>query len=161
MWNLRRIMELQALTQSTTCQDMMLPPGWVCVQGMSFEYWLVEIVLLSRGDGFMVAGQGKGWCAEGDVVLRHSYKPESCGKLYYACPKSKRTMIDIEQFSFGGENLFLRLSYAEIDEITDYFLLEADADLEKALTESENAQDIEKLKKMIDQAEYMNRRKCF
>nr|GEU64130.1 hypothetical protein [Tanacetum cinerariifolium] len=28
-------------------------------------------------------------CAEGDVVLRQSYKPESCGKLYYACPKSK------------------------------------------------------------------------
>ncbi|GJT10056.1 hypothetical protein Tco_0857098 [Tanacetum coccineum] len=29
-------------------------------------------------------------CAEGDVVLRQSYKPESCGKLYYACPKSKK-----------------------------------------------------------------------
>ncbi|GJW73484.1 hypothetical protein Tco_0132854 [Tanacetum coccineum] len=28
-------------------------------------------------------------CAEGDVLLRQSYKPESCGKLYYACPKSK------------------------------------------------------------------------
>nr|GEY34240.1 hypothetical protein [Tanacetum cinerariifolium] len=28
-------------------------------------------------------------CAEGDVVLRQSYKPESCDKLYYACPKSK------------------------------------------------------------------------
>nr|GEZ04843.1 hypothetical protein [Tanacetum cinerariifolium] len=28
-------------------------------------------------------------CAKGDVVLRKSYKPESCGKLYYACPKSK------------------------------------------------------------------------
>nr|GEZ57176.1 hypothetical protein [Tanacetum cinerariifolium] len=28
-------------------------------------------------------------CAEGDVVLRQSYKPESCGKLYYACQKSK------------------------------------------------------------------------
>nr|GEU46556.1 hypothetical protein [Tanacetum cinerariifolium] len=27
--------------------------------------------------------------AEGDVVFRQSYKPESCGKLYYACPKSK------------------------------------------------------------------------
>ncbi|GJX53756.1 peroxidase 12-like protein, partial [Tanacetum coccineum] len=27
-------------------------------------------------------------CAEGDVVLRQSYKPESYGKLYYACPKS-------------------------------------------------------------------------
>nr|GFB87356.1 hypothetical protein [Tanacetum cinerariifolium]GFB88369.1 hypothetical protein [Tanacetum cinerariifolium] len=27
--------------------------------------------------------------AEEDVVLRQSYKPESCGKLYYACPKSK------------------------------------------------------------------------
>nr|GEX10602.1 hypothetical protein [Tanacetum cinerariifolium] len=26
---------------------------------------------------------------EGDVALRQSYKPESCGKLYYACPKSK------------------------------------------------------------------------
>ncbi|GJS67707.1 phospholipase-like protein [Tanacetum coccineum] len=26
---------------------------------------------------------------EGDVVLRQSYKPESYGKLYYACPKSK------------------------------------------------------------------------
>nr|GEU94274.1 hypothetical protein [Tanacetum cinerariifolium] len=25
----------------------------------------------------------------GDVVLRQSYKPESCGKLSYACPKSK------------------------------------------------------------------------
>ncbi|GJV05247.1 S-type anion channel SLAH1-like protein [Tanacetum coccineum] len=28
-------------------------------------------------------------CAEGDVVLRQSYKLESYGKLYYACPKSK------------------------------------------------------------------------
>ncbi|GJS73540.1 hypothetical protein Tco_0706381 [Tanacetum coccineum] len=28
-------------------------------------------------------------CAEGDVVLRQSYKPESYGKQYYACPKSK------------------------------------------------------------------------
>ncbi|GJU04150.1 hypothetical protein Tco_1114488 [Tanacetum coccineum] len=28
-------------------------------------------------------------CAEGDVVLRQSYKPESYGKLYYACTKSK------------------------------------------------------------------------
>ncbi|GKB92371.1 hypothetical protein Tco_0964643 [Tanacetum coccineum] len=28
-------------------------------------------------------------CAEGDVVLRQSYKPESYGKLYYACPLSK------------------------------------------------------------------------
>ncbi|GKF93170.1 hypothetical protein Tco_0279889, partial [Tanacetum coccineum] len=27
--------------------------------------------------------------AEGDVVLRQSYKPESYGKLYYARPKSK------------------------------------------------------------------------
>ncbi|GKA78944.1 hypothetical protein Tco_0785481 [Tanacetum coccineum] len=29
-------------------------------------------------------------CGEGDVVLRQSYKPESYGKLYYACPKSKK-----------------------------------------------------------------------
>ncbi|GKC58200.1 hypothetical protein Tco_1085798 [Tanacetum coccineum] len=28
-------------------------------------------------------------CAKGDVVLRQSYKPESYGKLYYACQKSK------------------------------------------------------------------------
>nr|GFA71556.1 hypothetical protein [Tanacetum cinerariifolium] len=28
-------------------------------------------------------------CAEGDVVLRQSYKLESCGNLYYACSKSK------------------------------------------------------------------------
>ncbi|GJZ21706.1 hypothetical protein Tco_0558745 [Tanacetum coccineum] len=28
-------------------------------------------------------------CAEGDVVLRQSFKPESYGKLYYACPNSK------------------------------------------------------------------------
>nr|GEX33576.1 hypothetical protein [Tanacetum cinerariifolium] len=28
-------------------------------------------------------------CVEGDVVFRQSYKPESCGTLYYACPKSK------------------------------------------------------------------------
>ncbi|GKE72363.1 hypothetical protein Tco_1534404 [Tanacetum coccineum] len=28
-------------------------------------------------------------CAVGDVVLRQSYKHESYGKLYYACPKSK------------------------------------------------------------------------
>nr|GEX05524.1 hypothetical protein [Tanacetum cinerariifolium] len=28
-------------------------------------------------------------CAKGDVVLQQSYKPESCSKLYYACPKSK------------------------------------------------------------------------
>ncbi|GJW38813.1 hypothetical protein Tco_0064658, partial [Tanacetum coccineum] len=28
-------------------------------------------------------------CEEGDVVLRQSYKHESYGKLYYACPKSK------------------------------------------------------------------------
>lgn len=31
----------------------------------------------------------------------------------------------------------------------------------EAVTESENAQDIENLKKMIEQAQYMNRRKCF
>nr|GFA66562.1 hypothetical protein [Tanacetum cinerariifolium] len=29
-------------------------------------------------------------CAEGDVVFRQSYKPESYGKLYYACRKSKK-----------------------------------------------------------------------
>ncbi|GJT01778.1 hypothetical protein Tco_0822947 [Tanacetum coccineum] len=28
-------------------------------------------------------------CAEGDVVFRQSYKPESYGKLYYACLNSK------------------------------------------------------------------------
>ncbi|GJZ82569.1 reverse transcriptase domain-containing protein [Tanacetum coccineum] len=43
-------------------------------------------------------------CAEGDVVLRQSYKPESYGKLYYACPKSKvnnhifRNILDVEFF---------------------------------------------------------------
>nr|GEV46285.1 hypothetical protein [Tanacetum cinerariifolium] len=41
-------------------------------------------------------------CAEGDVVLRQSYKPESFGKLYYACPKSKvnnqivRNILDVD-----------------------------------------------------------------
>nr|GEU66233.1 hypothetical protein [Tanacetum cinerariifolium] len=41
-------------------------------------------------------------CAEGDVVLRQSYKPESYGKLYYACPKSKvnnhilRNVMDVD-----------------------------------------------------------------
>ncbi|GJW60962.1 hypothetical protein Tco_0110297 [Tanacetum coccineum] len=28
-------------------------------------------------------------CGDGDVVLRESYKPKTCGKLYYACPRSK------------------------------------------------------------------------
>nr|GEV83353.1 hypothetical protein [Tanacetum cinerariifolium] len=28
-------------------------------------------------------------CGAGDVVLRKSYKPKTCGKLYYACPRSK------------------------------------------------------------------------
>ncbi|GKF31178.1 hypothetical protein Tco_0100976 [Tanacetum coccineum] len=43
-------------------------------------------------------------CAEGDVVLRQSYKPESYGKLYYACPKSKmnnhilRNILDVDFF---------------------------------------------------------------
>ncbi|GKE13085.1 hypothetical protein Tco_1416636 [Tanacetum coccineum] len=32
-------------------------------------------------------------CGEGDVVLRQSYKPESYGKLYYACPKSKMSIF--------------------------------------------------------------------
>ncbi|GKB73918.1 hypothetical protein Tco_0935330 [Tanacetum coccineum] len=34
-------------------------------------------------------------CAEGDVVLRQSYKPESYGKLYYACPKSKTRLREL------------------------------------------------------------------
>ncbi|GKD93051.1 hypothetical protein Tco_1372888, partial [Tanacetum coccineum] len=28
-------------------------------------------------------------CGDGDVVLRELYKPKTCGKLYYACPRSK------------------------------------------------------------------------
>ncbi|GJW13145.1 hypothetical protein Tco_0017278 [Tanacetum coccineum] len=28
-------------------------------------------------------------CGARDVVLRESYKPKACGKLYYACPRSK------------------------------------------------------------------------
>ncbi|GKC84171.1 hypothetical protein Tco_1139888 [Tanacetum coccineum] len=28
-------------------------------------------------------------CGAGDVVLRESYRAKTCGKLYYACPKSK------------------------------------------------------------------------
>ncbi|GJZ55189.1 hypothetical protein Tco_0610382 [Tanacetum coccineum] len=36
-------------------------------------------------------------CAEGDVVLRQSYKPKSYGKLYYACPKSKDSDSDVEE----------------------------------------------------------------
>ncbi|GJY29489.1 hypothetical protein Tco_0405256 [Tanacetum coccineum] len=28
-------------------------------------------------------------CGAGDVVLRESYKPNTHGKLYYACPRSK------------------------------------------------------------------------
>ncbi|GJQ93662.1 hypothetical protein Tco_0004801 [Tanacetum coccineum] len=28
-------------------------------------------------------------CGVGDLVLRESYKPKTCGKLYYACPRSK------------------------------------------------------------------------
>ncbi|GJV75500.1 hypothetical protein Tco_1507084 [Tanacetum coccineum] len=28
-------------------------------------------------------------CGAEDVVLRESYQPKTCGKLYYACPKSK------------------------------------------------------------------------
>ncbi|GKA54159.1 hypothetical protein Tco_0753108 [Tanacetum coccineum] len=34
-------------------------------------------------------------CAEGDLVLRQSYKPESYGKLYYACPKSKTRLREL------------------------------------------------------------------
>ncbi|GKB90086.1 hypothetical protein Tco_0962358 [Tanacetum coccineum] len=29
-------------------------------------------------------------CGAGDVVLRESYKPKTHGKLYYACPRSKK-----------------------------------------------------------------------
>ncbi|GKC59548.1 hypothetical protein Tco_1087146 [Tanacetum coccineum] len=29
-------------------------------------------------------------CRAGDVVLRESYKPKTRGKLYYACPRSKK-----------------------------------------------------------------------
>nr|GFB25014.1 hypothetical protein [Tanacetum cinerariifolium] len=29
-------------------------------------------------------------CEAGDVVLRESYKPKTRGKLYYACPRSKK-----------------------------------------------------------------------
>ncbi|GKD93958.1 hypothetical protein Tco_1373795 [Tanacetum coccineum] len=29
-------------------------------------------------------------CGAGDVVLRESYKPKTRGKLYYACPRSKK-----------------------------------------------------------------------
>ncbi|GJX39901.1 hypothetical protein Tco_0254891 [Tanacetum coccineum] len=38
-------------------------------------------------------------CAEGEVVLRQSYKPESYRTLYYACPKSKvRNILDVDYF---------------------------------------------------------------
>ncbi|GKE44298.1 hypothetical protein Tco_1471582 [Tanacetum coccineum] len=48
-------------------------------------------------------------CAEGDVVLRQSYKPESYGKLYYACPKSKDEFLSFSDYSpatnVAGENI--------------------------------------------------------
>ncbi|GJZ07655.1 hypothetical protein Tco_0541448 [Tanacetum coccineum] len=78
MWNLRRIMELQA--SPSQLLELEASPGWVMNKDRLIEY-LQELV---QRDEEMVQR-----CVEGDVVLRQSYKPESYGKLYYACPKSK------------------------------------------------------------------------
>ncbi|GKE19571.1 hypothetical protein Tco_1427148 [Tanacetum coccineum] len=42
-------------------------------------------------------------CERGDVVLRISHKPHSFGRLYYACPRSKKDEITFENASsFSG-----------------------------------------------------------
>ncbi|GKC82647.1 hypothetical protein Tco_1138364, partial [Tanacetum coccineum] len=60
-------------------------------------------------------------CGAGDVVLRESYKPETHGKLYYACPRSKVNshmlflvkMVPYEAFvcRCGAGDVVLRESY--------------------------------------------------
>nr|GEU62601.1 hypothetical protein [Tanacetum cinerariifolium] len=59
-------------------------------------------------------------CGDGDVVLRESYEPKTCGKPYYACRRSKvkNHMIIIESNlfsrSFNDSNLFSRSSSTPI-----------------------------------------------
>ncbi|GJR26507.1 hypothetical protein Tco_1102739 [Tanacetum coccineum] len=44
-------------------------------------------------------------CGSGDVVLRESYKPKTCGKLYYACPRLKPRQNTFGcEFSYGKMN---------------------------------------------------------
>ncbi|GJU43729.1 hypothetical protein Tco_1200995 [Tanacetum coccineum] len=102
MWNLRRIMELQALTQSTTWSDVLSLYFWRAKEAdlrlarminnvsvklhAAIEEYQLFTQELEASPGWVV---NKDRCAEGDVVLRQSYKHESYGKLYYACPKSK------------------------------------------------------------------------
>ncbi|GKA65082.1 hypothetical protein Tco_0764789 [Tanacetum coccineum] len=46
-------------------------------------------------------------CGAGDVVLRESYQAKTCGKLYYACPKSKPRLnyYGCEFFSWKEERV--------------------------------------------------------
>nr|GFA16681.1 hypothetical protein [Tanacetum cinerariifolium] len=58
------------------------------VQRMSRDAMVIHSGGVVSGGGGGVLGGVVG-VGEGYVVLRQSYKPESYGKLYYACPKSK------------------------------------------------------------------------
>ncbi|GJS47955.1 hypothetical protein Tco_0598076 [Tanacetum coccineum] len=102
MWNLRRIMELQASAQSTTWSDVLSLYFWRAKEAdlrlarminnvsvklrAAIEEYQLFTQELEASPGWVV---NKDRCEEGDVVLRQSYKHESYGKLYYACPKSK------------------------------------------------------------------------
>ncbi|GJV04804.1 phospholipase-like protein [Tanacetum coccineum] len=48
------------------------------------NHWATSVIDLANSHFYVFDS-----LAKGDVVLRQSYKPESYGKLYYACPKSK------------------------------------------------------------------------
>ncbi|GJY35634.1 hypothetical protein Tco_0421012 [Tanacetum coccineum] len=102
MWNLRRIMELQASAQSTTWSDVLSLYFWRAKEAdrrLARMINNVSVKLRAAIEEYQLFTQeleaspswvvNKDRCAEGDVVLRQSYKPESYGKLYYACPKSK------------------------------------------------------------------------
>ncbi|GKC20095.1 hypothetical protein Tco_1022245 [Tanacetum coccineum] len=46
-------------------------------------------------------------CGDGYVVLRESYKPKTCGKLYYACPRSKQNTFRCKVFLWKEERVRL------------------------------------------------------
>nr|GEY41238.1 hypothetical protein [Tanacetum cinerariifolium] len=47
-------------------------------------------------------------CGAGDVVLRELYKPKTCGKLYYAYPRSKPLEDTFGcKFFYGKKNEFV------------------------------------------------------
>ncbi|GKA54513.1 transposase, MuDR, MULE transposase domain protein [Tanacetum coccineum] len=60
-------------------------------------------------------------CEAGDVVLRESYKPNTHGKLYYACPLSKPREDDFRcDFLWKEKRLCLLVSSPETSTTTSY-----------------------------------------